>query len=262
MSGEETREELQRVLREARAGGAGGQADLDDPHRAEVLEQMMELQERARTLGLDHVVTSAQLAIDEMRAAEDALRVSLEKADEAHDAGLKNLLQDRDDQGWPRQVVTPRRRARCRDTDPAGSRRGGSRVIAVSRSHVDEPAAEVAGKGPDDLVFTAPRGGLLLLRNRRANVFEHAIEQAELDALTPRVRRHTAASLATPAGASVRHVQAPPGHASPVLTLSTYQHLVDDDLDAVADRLDAVAEAARIARADQVRTAATVVSLA
>ncbi|WP_328296227.1 tyrosine-type recombinase/integrase [Kineococcus sp. NBC_00420] len=123
-------------------------------------------------------------------------------------------------------------------------------------------AAEVAGKGPDDLVFTAPRGGLLLLRNWRAKVFKHAIKKAGLEGLTPHGLRHTAASLAASAGASVRHVQALLGHASPVLTLSTYQHLFDDDLDAVADRLDAAAEAARIARADQLRTEATVSRLA
>ena len=137
-----------------------------------------------------------------------------------------------------------------------------TRVIAVPRSLIDELAAEVAGKGPDELVFTAPMGGLLLLRNWRAKVFVPAIKQAGLDGLTPHGLRHTAASLAASAGASVRHVQALLGHASPVLTLSTYQHLFDDDLDAVADRLDAAAEAARIARADQVRTEATVISLA
>lgn len=136
-----------------------------------------------------------------------------------------------------------------------------TRVIAVPRSLVDDLAAEVAGRGPDELVFTAPKGGLLLLRNWRAKVFVPAIKQAELEGLTVHGLRHTAASLAASAGASVRHVQALLGHASPVLTLSTYQHLFDDDLDAVADRLDAAAEAARIARADQVRTEATVTRL-
>jgi hypothetical protein len=97
VSDEQTREQLRRILREARAGSAGGQVDLDDPHRAAILQQMVELQEKARALGLDHVVASAQLAIDEMRAAEDTLRVSLDEADEAQNAGLRILLQDRDD---------------------------------------------------------------------------------------------------------------------------------------------------------------------
>lgn len=137
-----------------------------------------------------------------------------------------------------------------------------TRVIAVPRSLVDELAAQVAGRGPEELVFTAPRGGLLLLRNWRRHVFAPAVAEAGLDGLTVHGLRHTAASLAASAGASVRHVQALLGHASPVLTLSTYQHLFDDDLDAVADRLDAAAGAARTARADQLRTEGSVRRLA
>ena len=63
-----------------------------------MLQQMIELQDRARALGLDQVVASAQLAIEEMRAAEDALRASLGEADTAQKAGLKILMQDGDDQ--------------------------------------------------------------------------------------------------------------------------------------------------------------------
>ncbi|MBB2900497.1 integrase [Kineococcus radiotolerans] len=136
-----------------------------------------------------------------------------------------------------------------------------TRVIAVPRSLVDDLAAQVAGRAPTDLAFTAPRGGVLLLRNWRRNVFVPAIRDAGLEGLTVHGLRHTAASLAASAGASVRHVQAMLGHASPVLTLSTYQHLFDDDLDAVADRLDAAADRARQDRADQVRTSASVTQL-
>ena len=98
MSDEQTRERLRRGLREARAGSAGGQADLDDPHRAAMLQQMIELQDKARALGLDQVVASAQLAVEEMRAAEDALRASLDEADKAQNAGVTILMQDGDDQ--------------------------------------------------------------------------------------------------------------------------------------------------------------------
>jgi hypothetical protein len=98
MSEEPTREHLQRVLREAKAGSAGGQADLDDPHRAALLQQMLELQEKAKAMGLDHVAASAQAAIDEMKAAEEALRASLTAAEEAHELGLKILIQKQEDQ--------------------------------------------------------------------------------------------------------------------------------------------------------------------
>ena len=44
------------------------------------------------------------------------------------------------------------------------------------------------------------------------------------------------------------------GHASAALTLDRYADLFDDDLDAVADRLDAVARTARGLLADSLRT--------
>lgn len=50
--------------------------------------------------------------------------------------------------------------------------------------------------------------------------------------------RHTAASLATSAGANVKAVQRMLGHASAAMTLDTYADLFDDDLDAVASALD------------------------
>ncbi len=56
--------------------------------------------------------------------------------------------------------------------------------------------------------------------------------------LTPHELRHTAASLAIAAGASVKGVQAMLGHASATLTLDRYGHLFPDELDAVAERLD------------------------
>ena len=56
----------------------------------------------------------------------------------------------------------------------------------------------------------------------------------------PHELRHTAASLAVSAGANVKAVQTMLGHASAAMTLDTYADLFDDDLDAVADRLDEV----------------------
>jgi integrase len=53
--------------------------------------------------------------------------------------------------------------------------------------------------------------------------------------------RHTAASLAVSAGANVKAVQRMLGHASAAMTLDTYSDLFDDDLDAIATRIDAVA---------------------
>ena len=46
------------------------------------------------------------------------------------------------------------------------------------------------------------------------------------------------------------------GHASAAMTLDVYAGLFADDLDAVADRVDAAAEASRASGADSVRTTA------
>jgi len=50
--------------------------------------------------------------------------------------------------------------------------------------------------------------------------------------------RHTAASLAISSGANVKAVQRMLGHASAAMTLDVYADLFDDDLDALAQRLD------------------------
>jgi integrase len=59
------------------------------------------------------------------------------------------------------------------------------------------------------------------------------------DRLSPYDLRHTAASLAISAGANVKAVQTMLGHAKASMTLDTYAGLFGDDLDAVAERMDA-----------------------
>jgi integrase len=51
--------------------------------------------------------------------------------------------------------------------------------------------------------------------------------------------RHTAASLAIASGANVKVVQTMLGHKSAAMTLDLYGHLVADQLDQVADAMDA-----------------------
>lgn len=113
------------------------------------------------------------------------------------------------------------------------------RSVPIPRSLVDELAVELAGKTADDLVFTARRGGVLRNLNFRRDVFDQAATASGLDGLTPHELRHTAASLAVSAGANVKAVQRMLGHKSAAMTLDVYSGLVDDDLDGVADRLDA-----------------------
>jgi integrase len=105
----------------------------------------------------------------------------------------------------------------------------------------DELAVVLAGKHPDDLVFTSPRGEALRVQNFRRRGFDRAARSVGLEGLKPHELRHTAASLAIAAGANVKAVQAMLGHASAAMTLDRYGHLFDDELDAVAARLDAAA---------------------
>jgi integrase len=60
--------------------------------------------------------------------------------------------------------------------------------------------------------------------------------------------RHTAASLAISAGANVKAVQRMLGHASAAMALDVYADLFEEDLDGVAERLNADATKAGIGR--------------
>ena len=66
--------------------------------------------------------------------------------------------------------------------------------------------------------------------------------------VTPHDLRHTAASPAVASGATVESVQRMLGHALAAMTLDVYSGLCDDDLTALADRMDAAARAAAEAR--------------
>jgi integrase len=81
--------------------------------------------------------------------------------------------------------------------------------------------------------------------NFRHRYFDPAVRRAGLVPRTPHDLRDTAASLAVAAGASVKAMQRMLGHASAAMTLDVYAGLFDDELDDVADRMGAAAEAAR-----------------
>ena len=120
------------------------------------------------------------------------------------------------------------------------------RSVSIPRSLADELAEQVAGKGPDEYVFTSPDGSVLRLMNFRRRCFDGAAVRAGVTGLTPHELRHTAACLAIAAGANVKAVQRMLGHASAAMTLDIYSGLFDDDLDGVADRLDVAARAALV----------------
>jgi integrase len=108
----------------------------------------------------------------------------------------------------------------------------------------DEIATLLADKRAEDLVFTSPRGDVLRLNNWRRNCFDAAAASVGLAGLTPHELRHTAASVAIASGAHVKAVQTMLGLESAAVTLDVYAGLFGDDLDTLAERLDAASRTA------------------
>lgn len=139
------------------------------------------------------------------------------------------------------------------------------RSVPFPRFLLAELATRMEGKARDDLVFSAPAGGVLRIATFRTRVFNPAVgklrgvdDSGEPTTDWPRPTlhdlRHTAASLAISAGANVKAVQTMLGHKSAALTLDTYADLFPDDLEAVADAFDAAVEALAKTTADALRT--------
>jgi integrase len=122
------------------------------------------------------------------------------------------------------------------------------RQVPLPRFLADELAVHVAGKAPGDFVFAAEKGGVMHSRNFRRKSFDPAVRAAGLEGLTPHALRHTAASLAIASGANVKVVQTMLGHQSATMTLDLYGHLLADQLDEVADAMDAARAAGAAAR--------------
>jgi integrase len=125
------------------------------------------------------------------------------------------------------------------------------RDVPIHRFLVDELAVHVAGQPAEALVFTAPRGGTLRVRNFRRAALDPAASALGIAGLHPHALRHTAASLAIASGADVKVVQQMLGHKSATMTFDLYGHLMGDRLDVVADAMDAARAAAltdRVAR--------------
>jgi integrase len=115
------------------------------------------------------------------------------------------------------------------------------RWVSDPRFVAERLGEHVAGRSPDDLVFTSPQGETLRAGNVRRDVFTPATRTAGLEGLVPHRLRHTAASLAIAAGADVKVVQQLLGHKCATMTLDLYGHLFNDRLDDVADALDRAA---------------------
>jgi integrase len=137
------------------------------------------------------------------------------------------------------------------------------RTVRLPRFLCEELAGHLAGRDRDlhALVFTAPQGGPLRERKFLHGQLKPAAVRAGLPGtLRAHDLRHTAASLLIRHGASIKAVQAQLGHKSATVTLDRYGHLWPDELDGLADRLDA-ARAAAVATPARPNDRADVVQL-
>jgi integrase len=123
-----------------------------------------------------------------------------------------------------------------------GAPKNWERRIVPFPEFLEEPLLRLCrSKSADDLVFSDADGKHL--RRAKTSVgatswFSMALEQADIERLTPHDLRHTAASLAISSGANVKAVQRMLGHKSAAMTLDTYADLFEDDLADVAARMN------------------------
>lgn len=118
-----------------------------------------------------------------------------------------------------------------------------SRTIVMPAFLINEMAPTLSGS---DLVFTSSTGRPLRSPNFLRRVWKPAVAELSLGDLVPHDLRHTAASLAISAGASVKAVQRMLGHSSAQITLDRYTHLFEDDLESLAESMDAHYSAAQV----------------
>jgi integrase len=112
---------------------------------------------------------------------------------------------------------------------------------------VDDALRELAARAvergryaPDELVFGSARGTPLQPSNFRERVWHPALRRAGLEGRGYRFHdlRHTCVSRLVAAGADVKLVQAVAGHASALITLERYSHLLDTRISEAANRFD------------------------
>jgi integrase len=119
----------------------------------------------------------------------------------------------------------------------------GYRTVTLPASVSSELADHIELFGSSDLVFPTVTG-LPMRRPNFTQIWKRATASADLEGVRFHDLRHTAATLATRNGATVREVQARLGHASPAAALR-YQHVVAGADRELAQRLDSLRGASR-----------------
>jgi integrase len=149
------------------------------------------------------------------------------------------------------RVDVPRRRLRVVEALSEVSGRllfGPTKTYQTRTVHLPTSVTELLGRHletiDDDtqaLVFASPRGSPLRYPNTRRRVWDPArlLAGDDLAEVTPHDLRHTCASLMRAAGADIKEIQQQLGHRDATVTLNTYTHLFEGDLELVMARLEA-----------------------
>ena len=114
------------------------------------------------------------------------------------------------------------------------------RAIPIPPSLLDELAQhlETTDADPESLLFTGEKGGPLRYRYAYMDIWRPVLAKLEMPVVGMHALRHSAAARMISAGASPKAVQSIMGHRSAAFTLTVYGHLFDEDLDALARRMD------------------------
>jgi integrase len=91
--------------------------------------------------------------------------------------------------------------------------------------------------GPDDLVFTTPRGTPLSSKNLYNRELAPACDRIKEPRISWHAFRHTHATLLTDVGESIKTAQAQLGHSDLATTLNLYAHVVPDSQRRAVERV-------------------------
>lgn len=121
------------------------------------------------------------------------------------------------------------------ETDPTKTKR--HRDVPVGGELLRRLTDRAAGRPRDAWLLPSP-SGLPWTQLSWRPIWESARVAAGLEGFTTYELRHTAASVAIHAGANVKTVQRMLGHRTAAMTLDTYAHLWDEELDGLPARMD------------------------
>lgn len=120
----------------------------------------------------------------------------------------------------------------------------GRRTVPLPRFVMEALSPHLEGKGPDDLVFPAAKGGYTRRTLWAARTWRPATKAAGLKGLGIHDLRHTAVALWVAAGASSLEITKRAGHTSSAFVLDRYGHLYEDGYEKTTNVLETMARGA------------------